>query len=143
MNKIISNLFFIVFFSAVFTSCDTSQSLKNNNQVHGDTITLKKGIPLYDPTNRFIVMLDSVLSDSRCPKGVTCVWEGNATVNIQFNNLQKEIQQDFNLDTHLSFNNDTTLNNYYFKLLELNPYPENEKTIRQQDYSIKIIVKEI
>ena len=92
MNKIISNLFFIVFLSAVFTSCDTSQSLQKNNQVHGDTITLKKGIPLYDPTNRFIVMLDSVLADSRCPKGVTCVWEGNATVNIQFNNLQKEIQ---------------------------------------------------
>ncbi len=144
MNKTsILIIFLIILLSNFFTSCSTSRSVLKKNRVEGDTITLQRGIPLYDSTNRFIAILDSVLADSRCPKGVRCIWEGNATVKINFNNLQKAIQSEFTLDTHPMLNSDTTLNNYYIKLLELTPYPEHKKKTRQQNYSAKIIVKEI
>lgn len=140
-NRLI--IFSIVLLSIFFTSCSTSRSVLKKNRVEGDTITLQRGIPLYDSTNRFIVMLDSVLVDSRCPKGVRCIWEGNATVKINFNNLQKATQSEFTLDTHPMLNSDTTLNNYYIKLIELSPRRKQEEMARQQDYSAKIIVKEI
>lgn len=136
-------IFSIVLLSIFLTSCSTSRSVLKKNRVEGDTITLHKGIPLYDSTNRFIVMLDSVLADSRCPKDVQCIWEGNATVKINFNNLQKAIQSEFTLDTHPMLSRDTTLNNYYIKLIELSPHRKQEEMTRQQDYSAKIIVKEI
>lgn len=136
-------IFIAIIFVSTFGSCQIFQKPAIKNEVLKDTITLRQGIPLYDPSYRFIILFDSVVADSRCPKDITCVWEGSAAVHLNFNNLQKEIQSVYTLDTHQSLNNDTTINNYYFKLLELNPYPEYQKEIKQKDYSLKIVVKEI
>lgn len=138
----ILNLPAVIIFTVLLSSCNFSQ-ISQHNKIKGDTIRLNMGIPLYDPINRFIVQLDSVRNDSRCPKGVTCVWEGNAAVQIRFNNLQQDKQRVFALNTQESLQNDTVIDNYFFKLLELHPYPEDQKIIANAEYWAKVVVKEM
>lgn len=140
-NKRNSIIIFFLLLTAIFTSCNTFQDLLKKNEVQNDTIVLRQGIPLYDATNRFIVVLDSVLSDSRCPKGVVCVWEGNAEVQLRTIMTLYNKKQYFRLNTNPQFTQDTVINNYRFKLLEINPYPENEKTFPHYNYRATIVIE--
>lgn len=44
----------------------------------GDTFTLLIGESVRIGAKSFVLRFDAVAEDSRCPKGGTCVWEGNA-----------------------------------------------------------------
>ena len=134
-------IFTFILLTTIFTSCNTFQDLLKNNEIQSDTIVLRQGIPLYDATNRFIVVLDSVLSDSRCPKGVVCVWEGNAEVRLKTIMTLYNKKNIFRLNTNPQFTQDTIINNYRFKLLELNPYPENGKTFPHYNYRATIVIE--
>lgn len=143
MKVLTTSILSILFLSLI--CCHTIKDMRQKKPAgSGDTITLPIGVKFEDP-NRFAVQFDSVVGDSRCPKGVRCIWEGNAVVKIKFHDLQLKRESSFTLDTHQfgrQFTNDTVVDNYYIKLLELNPYPNINKKVRQRNYSIKIIVKE-
>ena len=66
--------------------------------------------------NQIGLRLDSVLSDSRCPPKVQCIWAGNAQIALAFKYLSASIF--FKLDTHLN-RKDTIIENYQISLLEL------------------------
>ena len=111
-----------------------------NNLTFNDTIKLSCGECLYDPENHVYICLDSVKSDSRCPTGVYCFWEGNAEVRFKFEKLnEKPIL--FNLNTHSEFSADTIIDGYKFTLVGLSPYPSVEHQIAQKDYIAEIIVE--
>ena len=69
-----------------------------------------------DDKNQIGLRLDSVLSDSRCPPKVQCIWAGNAQIALAFKYLSASIF--FKLDTHLN-RKDTIIENYQISLLEL------------------------
>ena len=76
------------------------------------------------------------MNDSRCPEGVTCIWQGEARVRIAMENS----------DTlHLSTYNNMkdTLEGYSFELIEVSPYPVSDRTIEQEDYLVTLVVSEI
>ncbi|MCK0158075.1 hypothetical protein MWU65_12840 [Cellulophaga sp. F20128] len=89
--------------------------------------------------NGFAITFFSVKSDSRCPIGVTCVWAGNAEVAFTFEN-RLGVDSGFSLNTHSGngFINDTLINGYRIKLLEVHPYPEKDKVINLDDYVAEI-----
>jgi len=85
------------------------------------------------------IRFDSVLTDSRCPKGVYCVWQGIATVKLLIGN--KTEQQTFNLSTTKFKKNstDTVLLGYKIELIDLQPHPDNKTTtIQPPAASLKI-----
>ncbi|MFT3751643.1 MAG: hypothetical protein QM800_01810 [Paludibacter sp.] len=91
----------------------------------------------YDKANDFRLEIDSVLNDSRCPIGAVCVWEGNAQVRFDLK-TEGNYHYTFNLNTHRSFRQDTLIRGIRFKLIDVLPYPDINKTFNYQDYRVKI-----
>jgi hypothetical protein len=89
-----------------------------------------------------------VVTDSRCPKGVSCVWAGEAKVLIAIYKGNKEVEQ-----KEIVFN---TANQYAGALANifasetlnvtgytLSPYPEYGKEIKNDEYYIQLDVKKL
>jgi hypothetical protein len=108
--------------------------------IFNDTINLSYGDCLYDSENQRYICLDSVLSDSRCPTGATCIWEGNAEVRFKVEKINDN-PVFFNLNTHMGFTTDTIVDGYKFALINLRPYPALEHQIEPNEYKAGIIVE--
>jgi hypothetical protein len=110
-----------------------------NNLILNDTIYLSYHDCLYEPENHFYICLDSVLSDSRCPAGLYCFWEGNAEVRFKFEKLH-ENPVFFNLNTYRSFTNNTIIDGFKFTLLGLS-LSTLEDRVSQKVYTAKLSVQ--
>jgi len=66
---------------------------------------------------------DSLITDSRCPINMACIWSGVGEAQFSFhvNNQKHTITLATNNFGH--WKKDTTVAGYTFELLELNPYP--------------------
>lgn len=83
-----------------------------------------------------------VITDSRCPENVACIWQGLAEVEILVNIDGKE--KTFQLSTYPSFNNipsEVFYGDYSFGLEGVFPYPNTNKSYRENDYSIQMLVE--
>lgn len=81
MKKII-----LILVSIVFIGC---KSVKENpNEI---TITSKKEVT----ANDYRIVIDKIISDSRCPQGVNCVWAGELVMEVSVwqNKSLKETKQ--------------------------------------------------
>jgi|WetSurSiteA1Bulk_404760.scaffolds.fasta_scaffold02503_6 hypothetical protein len=105
-----------------------------------DTLSLACHDCLNDIENQMYICLDSVLNDSRCPSGVYCFWEGNATVRFKFQKYNSE-PVIFDLNTHKGFTSSTIIDSYKFTLLGLTPYPVANQIIEQKKYIAKILIE--
>lgn len=70
------------------------------------------------------VCFDAVISDSRCPAGAMCIWQGTATCKFSF--FKNDISYPITLST-LSmpgmYNKDTIIAGYKIEFIDLLPYP--------------------
>jgi hypothetical protein len=75
----------------------------------------------------------AVTSDSRCPKGEVCIWEGDATVCLW---VQPAAGTKEDLVLHTSSKGQSTAEygNWSIRLVALDPYPVTGRTIPQADY---------
>lgn len=80
-----------------------------------------------------------VLSDSRCPSDVECVWEGTVSlmINIEYNDQDLG---DFILNS--SNLHKASFMGYYVKFKELNPYPISTEIIQKSEYVATFSVSE-
>jgi hypothetical protein len=84
----------------------------------------------------------SVAEDSRCPKGVNCIWAGNARVILQIGK-SKGAAGKLELNTHPREAGDGTggsYDQYLIKLVEVAPYPVAEQTIKPGSYTVTLNV---
>lgn len=81
---------------------------------------------------------DSLMTDSRCPTGTTCVWEGNATIGVSL--YQGDVRHALTLNTHPTFATDTTLAALTVALLDLRPYPHVDSTYGAAHYTARLFV---
>lgn len=111
-----------------------------DNFVLNDTVYLSSNDCLNDVENQFYICLDSVLNDSRCPSGVYCFWEGNATARFKYQKYNSK-PVIFDLNTYKGFRGDTIIDLYKFTLLGLTPYPNSHQIIKLRDYTAKILIE--
>lgn len=78
------------------------------------------------------------IQDSRCPLGVTCVWEGEAKVEINVLH-EKQNLGNFNLTSRNNLGMAQFMN-YDLDLIGVEPYPQSEKQTQLSDYSVTLIV---
>lgn len=99
----------------------------------GEGFTLKVGESALIEAEAFQVKFVDVASDSRCPKDVQCVWEGDATVRIR---VQKADAAKRRLELHTASREKDTASaaGYEVRLLRLEPAPVSSKPTRQADY---------
>jgi hypothetical protein len=100
-----------------------------------DQFSLKVNQTASEPANINVKFLN-VTGDSRCPSGVTCIWQGDVTtvVNIMKNNQD---MGNFNLINGLGDKNTTAqiAGGYFLQLVKVEPYPSNGTHIPLSNYT--------
>ncbi len=80
----------------------------------------------------------SVLEDSRCPKGVTCIQAGQGRVALQLTPRNKK-SETVELST-ASSGQEIDSNGYQVKLVSLNPYPKMDSQVKTAEYVLNLTV---
>lgn len=102
-----------------------------------DTIDLAYGKCLNDFERQGSICFDSVLTDSRCPVNVVCIWAGEAVVRFK---LTRNNNSSIFIDLHTG-TVDTIVNGYKFSFIDLLPYPTTERTTKMEDYKARVVIK--
>lgn len=136
MKKIIFFLFLTVLsFSA------TAQKHKKGKKLSDFTITQSKSAK----TKGTQLVLKQVISDARCPEGVSCVWPGEAQVLLSVYQNKKWIDEEI-----ITFSSKKVEENKAWlaktlaipiakiKSIRLVPYPKDSIKIDPKTYSIKV-----
>jgi hypothetical protein len=83
----------------------------------------------------------SVAEDSRCPKGVNCIWAGNARVMLQVGKTQgAPVKLELNTNPREATNGAGGYGEYLIKLVEVAPYPVAGQTIKPGSYAVTLSV---
>lgn len=78
-----------------------------------------------------------LISESRCPIGVTCIWEGNADIELAVT-IDDSLKQTLVFDTKSVPGHD--INGLHIELVELHPWPTENDPNRATDYRAVIRV---
>ena len=79
------------------------------------------------------VKFDGVSADSRCPVDVTCIWEGDAVVEVTASD-PPSAGQALELHTAGQFPREATHGRYLIRLVALTPQPREGQPVAAQDY---------
>ena len=125
-------------FSIVLFFCFTSI---NSQETEINTVLVKLGETVEQ--NGITIKFDDVITDSRCPKGVTCVWAGEVVVLVTIYNDGKKSEQKKLTLSPTSQLQDLTGNLYITDALKLTafnvfPYPDTKAKIDKKEYGLKI-----
>ena len=130
------NIFFAVLLVFSFSISAQTNPKTESFKIKQTTCIKKKGTQL---------VLKKVLSDSRCPQGVTCIWAGEATVLISVYKDGKLIEDKTIVlsskkeeENKLWFTGNLPSDKQNLKEISLIPYPEKEVKIATKDYYINI-----
>lgn len=99
----------------------------------GASFSLKAGGQAQSRDGQVQVGFDGVSADSRCPKGVQCVWAGDATVRVW---IRRGTGPKEHADLHTAAAAQQSLHSLgqQLSLLRLAPYPIAGKAIAAGDY---------
>lgn len=98
----------------------------------GDTIRLRPGQVAEAGAREIRIAFSGVSGESRCPRGVACVWSGDATVQVELM-LRRGSWSSTELHTHLE-PKQILHGGYTVALLDLEPYPVYGEHVRAEDY---------
>ena len=84
------------------------------------------------------LVFERVSEDSRCPSDVTCVWEGNARIQLRAS-TPSESGTTISLNTGLAPRS-VLVSGYDISLERLEPYPTSKSRIPQNRYVAYIVV---
>jgi hypothetical protein len=118
---------------------DSSQSSNRAKEVRLDReFELKVDQQAVIKAEQLKVKFISVVEDSRCPEGVTCIWAGRGRVALQLT-LGNKKPDTLELSTDPA-GQEKHSNGYYIKLVSLNPYPKSDRPIKAADYILKLYI---
>jgi hypothetical protein len=130
---------FILLIPAIVFSQKTQTA--NDSTILVSKLNYKKSISLEDIHLKF----EEVLSDSRCPKDVECVWAGEAKILIEiYQNGHIDIRKEIIIDVKGILNDASNLiyasNNIKVYATGLYPYPMTSKKKDFETYYLEISV---
>lgn len=102
-------------------------------------ITLRRGEVVLVGTEPLRLAFRDVVEDSRCPRDVTCVWEGNGKVRLGLA-LGSDAEVPADLNTTLQPSR-TDIGSYRISLIGLSPDPVSTSSIPPQNYRARLLVE--
>jgi len=99
----------------------------------GESFELRPGETGVIEAEALQIGFDEVAGDSRCPKNVQCIWEGDATVRVWLRQAAGP-KQVLELHTPAKDRGSASFLAYSVRLVRLDPYPVLGKTITRRDY---------
>jgi len=134
---ILMKKFLLIFFAMLIAGCTLPSD--SNGAVNSD-LTLRYGESKNLPGEDIRVTFEKVLEDSRCPVGVTCVWEGNAKIRLSL--LELDIRSAGELNSNVKIDPDSLLlAGYMFRIKSLDPYPVDGVIIDSVNYEVTLTFK--
>ena len=103
---------------------------------------LRMGQEVVVAEQKLNVKFVSVPEDSRCPKGVNCIWAGNVRVQLQVTKTgSKASKVELSLNPR-DFPDGEAANygNYKLKLVGVDPYPIVDQPIKAGDYTVTLSI---
>jgi hypothetical protein len=85
------------------------------------------------------VVFEEVESDSRCPTGVTCVWEGDGVVHLCLG-ASPQTATSLRLHTRESASQKARHAGLVIQLVELRPYPAGDVPVDSATYRVRLVV---
>lgn len=123
-----------IIFLTIILMLVSCQGINSPEQVViGEEFELKFGQETIISDEGITVTFSKLLEDSRCPKGLQCVWAGNARVAIQLGGKESI------LNSYLEPGK-TNISEYEVKLISVSPYPKHKVSIDKKDYRINIVI---
>lgn len=124
-------------------SCDNSTTppQESDTLILNDSNYVNLSEFIFNTEEKLKLSYLNLAEDSRCPFGAVCFWEGNAKVDVAF--IVDDLTHLLELNTHQDFQIDTTIDNYYLKLLDVEPYPVLDSSHVGKDGRIKIYISKI
>lgn len=123
-----------------FWTISCSDSSTNYNEVVLDKeFNIKLGDSAILSSQGIVIIFKTVKSDSRCPIGAVCVWEGNATIVLELKNSDGDTltsKLNTSLEPRAVEFSDLTI-----ELKNLVPYPKLDETIKPKDYIATLLLK--
>jgi hypothetical protein len=120
----------------------TTLGCNRSNQVNvnlGQEVSIAIGQTLYFNNEPFKIKFVEIINDSRCAKGVECIWQGEVSSRLEItykdNSYTKIITQP-GLTTEPSSDDF----NIYVLKYNVQPYPEAGKSIKPNDYRLQLTV---
>ena len=104
------------------------------------TVTLAIGGSAPVPDTDVTVTVEDVTDDSRCPTGVTCIWEGDAVVHVRVTEPKAQ-PATYLLHTSGRFTRTATHGKLKLQLVEVKPYPAADTRIRREAYRVTLSVE--
>lgn len=84
------------------------------------------------------ICFDSLITDSRCPKKMECVWQGNALAKVNFHEGGNNHILILSLKGYPGFEypSDTLINGYHITFADLLPYPGDSNLFPPKAYFV-------
>lgn len=116
-------LFIVLYFGRAASSCNKKNSIPTSSADTTFTIKINACATKTAGLQNATLCFDSVMQDSRCPKGAFCIWAGTAIAKFTFS--KNGISYPLTLATapYSRFPVDTLLSGYKIKFINLTPYP--------------------
>lgn len=149
----IEDLMFFLFLTLVVAaaSCEEDTSLLRidpNHKVkpdYGSPFTLGIGQQAIFRNNELILQVADVAEDSRCPTGVTCVWQGQVRVIVSLTSQDQDDDQ-FELIYQEGASeeiNSRTFDGFKIEITKVLPAPKEGESIEKSDYRITMKVTKL
>ncbi len=133
-------LFFLFIITALsLVSCD--ELTDSYVFRYGEETDLKQHIVYVSEDNQLRIEIKKI-TDSRCPTGVVCVWQGEAKVTIQAIGGTGSSTGSLVLSTYNNLT-DTLESTWSFRLLDVKPYPVYQQPVDSNNIVTTIIIKKI
>jgi hypothetical protein len=105
----------------------------------GEEFTLRPGKQVTIGDAKLKIRFVSVVEDSRCPKGVDCVWQGNAKARFELIATGKRRASIVMLNTGVA-PKERAFSGYTVKLARISPEPKSGQKMRPREYEATLIV---
>ena len=116
--------------------CSTDKDVKANLS---EEFSLNIGQTVRIASEDLEIEFIDVTEDSRCPKGVTCIWAGEVTAKVAIN-TGNSLDELLLTEPGLSSGKATAVYQKYRLAYHVEPYPEQGITIAQDQYRLLIMV---
>ncbi len=137
-----------ILFTVLFISCSENSST-TSNQILDEGFVIRFGQQVSIPSENLLIKFNDLLSDSRCPINVICVWQGEATIELLISHegitdIKTKLKIEGYVDkSHISSHKFIDTLGYRFTLMQLDPYPHTDSSYQPQDYFALLEVNKI
>jgi hypothetical protein len=135
---------FLLCYVALIAACSNKPKASFINVKPGDFFELKMGNSAVISESKFKLTFTGVTEDSRCPKFVKCIQEGQVKTTFAVS-LDGKGQPPIELVRKPSDKTPTTatVGDFKIQMYDLTPEPESGKKINPADYMARLTVKKV